>query len=250
MKRLTQALLAMLTAATLSVSGCSKSVEGESKRWETNSAKVTALQAQYPGLNGVLESRKASAKELFDAAAGLDGDAKIEKLAAANSALMSGYVRELEQIDEKMQKLREARALAAANAGDSSSRLGARVAAEDAAKAIERAEALLKKGAPDEGAAKVLIKKAADDLDAAQSAIDKVVAADKAKKDDAKKDDEATKADAKADEAAAAAKVAPWKCGYCDSENPHDVSKCSSCGASKPGADAAPPTADPAAAKK
>jgi len=246
MKRLSQALITVLTALTLSISGCSKSVEGESKKWDSNTAKVTALGAQYPGLKTALEARKASAKEVYDAAAPLDGDAKIEKLAEANSALMSGYVRQLDQLDEKMKKLRESRALAATNASDSASQLGAKVAAEDAAKVIERVEAMLKKGSPDEAAAQVLVKKASDDLDAAQKAIDKVVAADKAKKDSAKAEVEAEKSEVKADEAAAAAKVAPWKCGYCDSENPHDVTSCNSCGAARPDSAAADKKAAPA----
>ncbi len=245
MKRLSQALITVLTALTLSVSGCSKSVEGESKKWDSNTAKVTALGAQYPGLKTALEARKATAKEVYDAAASLDGDAKIEKLAEANSALMSGYVRQLDEIDAKMKKLRESRALAATNAGDSASQLGAKVAAEDAAKVIERVEAMLKKGSPDEAAAQVLVKKASDDLDAAQKAIDKVVAADKAKKDSAKAEAQAEKSEAKADEAAAAAKVAPWKCGYCDSENPHDVTSCNSCGAARPDSGAADKEAAP-----
>ncbi len=231
MQRLSKAMLTVLTALTLSLSGCSKSVEGESKRWQTNTATVNTLEAQYPGLKGALEARKASADRIFSAASGLQGDAKIDKLAEANSALMSGFVRDLQQIDEKIKKLRESRALAATNAGDAASRRGADVAAEDAAKVIARAQAMLEKGAADEATAKVLIKKASDDLDAAQKAIDKVVAADKSKKDSVKADKADAKADAKADEAAAAAKVAPWKCSYCDSENPHDVSSCNSCGA-------------------
>lgn len=238
MSRLTRALLTILTAMTLTLSGCSKSVEGESKRWESNSAKVTALAAQYPGFKGAIEAQKSSAKEIFDAASGLDGDAKIEKLSAANSALMAGFVGDLDRIEEKMKKLRESKAVAAAKAGDTSSLIGAKVAADDAEKTIERVEKLLKEGAADAAAAKALTKKALGDLDAAQKAIDAVVAADKekkdaaqAEKDEAKADKEAEKADAKAEKEAAAAKVAPWKCGYCDAENPHDATSCNSCGA-------------------
>ncbi|HGG56925.1 MAG TPA: hypothetical protein ENK31_03915, partial [Nannocystis exedens] len=231
MQRLSKAMITVLTALTLSFSGCSKSVEGESKRWQANTATVNTLEAQYPGLKGALEARKANADRIFAAAKDLKGDAKIDKLAEANSTLMSGFVRDLQQIDEKIKKLRESRALAATNAGDTASRRGAELAAADAAKVIEQAQAMLERGAADEDTAKVLIKKASDDLDAAQEAIDKVIAAAKSKKDSVKADKAAEKSDAKAEEAAAAAKVAPWKCSYCDSENPHDVSSCNSCGA-------------------
>ena len=118
-------------------------------------------------------------------------------------------------------------------AGDESSRLGAKVAAEDAKGALDRAEATLAKGASEEGAAAAVVKKIAADLDTAQSAIDKVVGADKQKKTDADADAKAkAEADTKA-KADAEAKVAPWKCEYCGHENAHDLGKCEQCGAPK-----------------
>jgi len=217
----------------LLLAACSKSVEGESKKWTANTATVTTLAAQYPGFQPALEARKQSAQKVFDDAAKLDGEQKIEKLSAANSTLMGGFVSDLNRIDTKLKKLRESRVEAASQAGDASSRLGAKVAAEDAQKTVDRVEATLKQGAKDEASANAVLKKVNADIKTAQSAVDKVLAVDKKKKDKVA-DDKKAAADTKVkDKSDAAAKTAPWTCEYCKSENPHTENKCKSCGAPK-----------------
>jgi colicin import membrane protein len=236
-------LFALLTTMLLILPACSKSVEGESRRWEVNTSRVAELEAVYPGFKGALATRKANAQKLYEAASGLGEEQKIEKLAEANKALMAGFVGDLVAIDDKIKKLRERRVEAAAETSEAT-KLAAQVAAEDAQKAIERAEAALKTGASDEASAAAVLKRVHADLDAAKAALDKVLKADKAKQEKAEaaeKEAEAAKAKAEAEEAA---KVAPWKCEYCSSENPHDATSCNSCGAPKKGADKA---AEPAA---
>lgn len=231
MQRLSRALFTWLTAAALVIGACSKTVEGESKKWEANSAKVTELAAQYPGFKPALEARKQAAKKIHDAADGLEGDAKIQKLSEANAAMMAGFVDDLDDLDDKIKHLRETRVEAASD--DAASRLGAKVAAEDAQKAIDRADATLRQGAADEASAAAVLKKIESDLDAAQAAVDKVLTAAKGKKDAAEADKKASEDAKKADSAAAEAKVAPWKCEYCGSSNAHDKTSCESCGAAR-----------------
>lgn len=236
MQSLTRALCLLLTAMMLFTFACSKSVEGESQRWTTNAARVTELGALYPGFKPALQARQQAAQQIFDAASGLGDEQKIAKLSEASGALMAGFVGDLDDIDDKMKKLRAARVDVAAKVGDTS-RLGAEVAAEEAQKTLERVEATLKSGATDEASAAAIVRQMKADLDAAQAVLDKLLAADKAKKSDAadaKKDAEAAKKDAAA---AAEAKVAPWKCAYCSSENPHDETSCKSCGAPKASGD-------------
>ncbi len=236
MKRYTSVLSAVVLAIGLSVGACSKSVEGETKKWATYSTRVTELAAQYPGFKGAIEARKQAAQKLHDAADKLEGDDKIQKLAEANTALMAGFVDELDDLDDKVKKLREARVEAAAKAGDTT-KLGAKVAAEDAQKTLDRVDAALKSGAADEAAAAAVLKKIESDIDTAQSAIDKVLEVDQAKKDEAAAAKKA-EADAKAADAKAAdEKVAPWSCEYCGNKNAHDKTSCESCGAArgKPG---------------
>jgi len=237
MKRPTSLLFELLIATTLIVGACSKSVEGESRKWDSNSVQLAELSATYPGFRPALEARKAAAAKIHDAAAGLDGDAKIAKLSEANTAMMQGFVGELDALDGQMKKLRESRVEVTTKASEAT-RLGAKVAAEDAQRALDRADTTLKAGATDETAAVAVLRKLKGDLDTAQSALNKVLEIDKAKQDktaDAKQSEASKKT---ADDAAAAAKVAPWKCSYCSSENPHDGTACKSCGA--PRAEAKP----------
>jgi hypothetical protein len=228
-------LLAWLAVVMLLLGsgGCKKSVEGETQAWKTNTEQVRGLTATYPGFKPALEARLVKATEIHDAATTLDGDAKIEKLSEANSALMSGWVRDLQGLEESMKTLRTKRVEAAAQAGDESTRLGAKVAAEDAQKALDRAQKALETGAKDEASATAVVKSVKSDIETAAKAVESVLKADKSKKDEKAAQDEAKDAKEAAAKAEADAKVAPWTCEYCKTENPHDATSCTSCGAPK-----------------
>lgn len=233
MAKLHSALLALFTAILL-VTGCSKTVEGESKAWTANVAQVNALMAQYPGMKPALEARLAAAQKSWDATGSMSGDAQIDAMAKANAELNAGFVNDLKGLDAKLKKLRESSVEVAAKAGDDSSRLGAKVAAEDAQKTVARVEKTLADGAKDEAAATAVMKKVLADIDTAQSAINKVSAVDKDKADKKAEDEKAAQDKAAADKAAADAAVADWTCEYCSTTNKHDVTACSSCGAPRP----------------
>lgn len=233
MAKLHSALLALFTAILL-VTGCSKSVEGESKAWTANVGQVNALMAQYPGMKPALEARLAAAQKSWDATSSMSGDAQIDAMAKANAELKAGFVNDLQGLDAKLKKLRESSVEVAAKAGDDSSRLGAKVAAEDAQKTVARVEKTLADGAKDEAAATAVMKKVLADIDTAQSAINKVSAVDKDKTEKKAEDEKAAQDKADADKAAADAAVADWTCEYCSTTNKHDVTACSSCGAPRP----------------
>lgn len=233
MAKLHSALLALFTAILL-VTGCSKTVEGESKAWTANVGQVNALMAQYPGMKPALEARLAAAQKSWDATSSMSGDAQIDAMAKANAELKAGFVNDLQGLDAKLKKLRESSVEVAAKAGDDSSRLGAKVAAEDAQKTVARVEKTLADGAKDEAAATAVMKKVLADIDTAQSAINKVSAVDKDKTEKKAEDEKAAQDKAAADKAAADAAVADWTCEYCSTTNKHDVTACSSCGAPRP----------------
>lgn len=222
-----RSLFTVFAAMLLMVAGCKRSVEGETQRWEAGVTEVKALAAQYPGFKPALDARLAAAQAVYDAAGSLGDEGKIAKLTEANAKLRGDFVGKLGGLADTMKKLREKRVQAAAGAGDESSRLAAKVAAEDAQKALDRADATLASGAADEAAAVAVLAKITADLEAADKAIDKVLSADADKKADAKSQADAD-AKAKAD---AEAKVAPWKCEYCGAENPHTEGSCTACGA-------------------
>ena len=230
MSILTRVVVLFFSAALL-FAGCKKTVEGEQKAYEASVADVTALKATYPGFAGVLDARLQNAKGIYDSASSLSGDAQIEKLSEANTALSGGFVSDLRTLEKKIEELRGKRVEAAAKAGDESSRLAAKVAADDAEKTLDRVEEQLKAGAKDEAGANAVVAKAKGDVETALTAVSKVLAADADKKE-AKQaaDDEKAAKEAK-DKADADAKVADWKCEYCGSTNKHDAKTCESCGA-------------------
>lgn len=233
MPTFTRFVVACLTVVLLALGGCKKSAEGETASWAANTKSIAELKAQYPGFEPALQARLDAAQAIWDGAESLADDAKIEKMAEANSTLTRGFVGDLKALQKMMEDLRKKRVEAAAQAGDESSRLGAKLAAEDAQKALDRAETSLAKGASDEAGAKAVVDKITADIKTAAAAVDNVLKTDKKKTDD-KAAKEESKAAAEADaKAAEEAKVAPWKCEFCGTENKHDAGKCESCGAPK-----------------
>lgn len=233
----TQTILRTVAALLLFVAACSKTAEGEQQRWDANVTEVQGLMAKYPGFKPALEARLAHSKTIYDEAAGLGEEAKTKKMSDANHALSGDFVRELGALEGTLEKLRKSRIEAAAKASDASSRLGADIAAQDAASTIERVEKSLATGAADEVGAKAVLEKITADVATAQAGVDSVLEVDREKKADAEADVEA---DAKA-KAEAKAEVAPWKCEYCGTENTHENGACASCGAARGSKDAKAP---------
>jgi hypothetical protein len=231
MTAISRVLVLLLAIALVLVGGCKKTVEGEQKAYEANVAEIGALKATYPGFASVLDARLEKAKGIYEASSSLSGDAQIEKLSEANAALSGGFVSELRAIEKKIDELRKKRVEAAAKAGDESSRLAAKVAADDAEKTLERVEETLKNGASDEGGATAVVGKVKADVDTALAAVTKVLESDKEKKDAQKAAADEKAAKEAKDKADADAKVADWKCEYCGTSNKHDAKTCESCGA-------------------
>lgn len=137
----------LLTLFVFGVGGCKKTVENQTAAWKSNVRTVKALQAEYPGFGPALQARLDEAEPMHEAASSLEGDGAIDKLSAANSTLMKGFVRDLDRVEKLTKDLREARVEVTAKASDPSIREGAKLAAADAEKALSRTEATLKRGA-------------------------------------------------------------------------------------------------------
>lgn len=228
-------LVLLIALAALVLSGCKPTVENQAAAWTSNNKTVEKLIAQYPGFKPALAARLATAQDAKAKADGLTGDAAAEQMQAANRTLMGGFVGKLQGLDDTLEKLRKKRVGVAAAAGDPSSRMAAKLAAEDAGKAIDRVTDALKTGAKDDSAANAVLAKITKDLAAAHKAIDAVSKVDKSKKKDKAADKKSAEDKTSADKAGAEAKVADWKCEYCSSMNKHDHTKCDSCGAPRVG---------------
>ncbi len=231
MTALRYVLLSFLLLPLLAFGGCKKTVENQTAAWKSNVASVESMMAKYPGFKPALQARLDEAKPIHEAATSLEGDAAIDKLSSANSTLMKGFVRDLDKVDDMTKKLREARVDVTAKASGKSIREGAKVAAADAEKALERTEAALKKGAKNPKDADAIVKKIISDLETAQKALDKVTGAQSDKDNKEQADKDAKDKDAKDAKEA----VADWKCEYCGKMNAHDHKDCGGCGAPKTG---------------
>ncbi|WP_428262386.1 zinc finger Ran-binding domain-containing protein [Haliangium sp.] len=237
-------------AALLCAAACSKSVEGEGKRWQRNLNSVKELSVLYPGFKGALEAQRATAEAAMKEAEAISGEEqRIEKMAAANQLLDGGFVGQLADVDRTTKKIRELIVTVSGKTKDEADRLSARQAAESAERVLSEVQTTLARGAPDPAAAAVVLKKVSADLRAATSNLDKVA---RAVRDKERKDEEANaKAGQGGDKAAAGATdpkgaggtapaAATWTCEYCDHQNAAEATTCSNCGAARPKAKSTP----------
>jgi ABC-type transporter Mla subunit MlaD len=218
-------------ALLLMVAACKKSVEGESKRWTSANRTADELIVLYPGFKAALEEQRQKAKTAMDAAEAVSEEKqRIDKMAAANTMLTSGFVGQLRDADQTIKKIREKAIEISGKATDESDRMTARQAADQATRVVVQVEGMLKQGAPDAASAAIKLRKVTEDLRAAQDNLDRAarIAQDKQRaKESAEK---AEKAPANTQQPAAEV----WTCEYCDHKNPSEATACENCGAARP----------------
>jgi len=89
----------------LLVTGCSNSVENQTKTFQAQVTQVTRYQDRYPGFKSFLEQGKQNAEKAFKEAEGLDEKAGIEKIQQASQAFGNVF-RELQRFDSLERKVR------------------------------------------------------------------------------------------------------------------------------------------------
>ena len=229
--------LAICFSLLIAVGACSKSVEGETKRWDSANRKVAELSALYPGFKTALEEQRAKATAAMDAAKQVAGkEAQIEAMASANNLLTLGFVGQLADVDAKIKRIRRKAIDVPQKATDQADRTSARAAADQATQIITSVEAQLRQGAPAVSAAKLVLRKVSNDLREAESGLDRVARVAKGK-DQAKKKAEKAAGAAGAGKAGKTGDKAPaeatWTCEYCDSVNQASANSCHNCGAAR-----------------
>lgn len=232
--RIQRICLAALCLMVLPV--CSKSVEGETKRWQKNLQKTQELEALYPGFKGAITAQRGEAQKAMDAAKAItDTEAAIEAMGKANGILMAGFMGKLAGVGATTQKISQQITTATTGAGDETDRLAAKAAADNAQRLLQSVEALLKQGAADPIGAGAIVSKAAGDLKVASNSLQRVINEAKRKKAEAQKATANTTAKPGTNAPAPAAQQAPqaqhWTCDYCQKKNLATATQCSSCGA-------------------
>jgi hypothetical protein len=222
-------LCALLFLAT----SCKKSVEGETKKFETNIKRLNDLMAQYPSFKTALESVKKDAQSKMDAASKVSGDdAKIKAMAEANSVASPQFVYQLADIEDQKNKLKSLITKATQNANDGNDREAARSARNNANDAIYDADRKLRDASVSNASdAEAVLRPVMSSLSSAMSDLNSVISTADGKKQAEKKAEKDNKAAEDTKKAEEEKKAAPVVCGYCKNSNPAGTAKCSGCGA-------------------
>jgi DNA repair exonuclease SbcCD ATPase subunit len=224
-------LVALFAVIALSLVACEKTEKGESKRWEQGLTELTELSATYPGFRGAIDLVRSKAESAMETARGIsDKEQRIEAMAIANRSLSSGFIGQLRGVDKQIKKLREQVLSLTGDAETDDEKRVLDEAKKQADATFASVDSLLKAGARTPAEASAILEKIDSDLDFAGKALKQVRDRIGARK---RAETAAVEAKAAADKAAQEA-VAPWTCGYCDHENPHDARKCSNCSADRP----------------
>ena len=227
--------LAFCLIALFAFTACKKSVEGESKRWDSGIRTVDELGVLYPSFKAALEVQRQKAIVAMDAAKSVaDEKERISKMASANNLLMGGFAGQLRDVDATIKQIRQKLVEVTGKSTDESDRLSAKQAADGAERVLADVAATLRRGAQDPASADVLLKKVTADLRAAQDNIDKVARATTDKQTAKQPQTGAQAGSGQPGTATEPAAAASWTCEYCSTANSGDATVCSNCGAAHP----------------
>ena len=232
MRKIALYALVLLVAAV----ACKKTEKGENQRWKNGVKTIDELKVWYPGFKAPLEAQLKKAQAAMDAAKAVsDEKQRVKQMSSANNMLTAGFVTQLKDIDAKKKAIQAKIVEVTGTAGDKSDRASAKQAADNAKKAVQQVEALLKKGAPDAKTANIVLKKAVGDLTAAEQVLataSNISAQKKGPQPAAGKP--GTGADAKKVPVTPPDPAKqPWTCEYCSHENAGDKHSCDNCGAAR-----------------
>ena len=216
---------------------CGPSMESENKKWTKNLSAANDLKAKYPVFAVLIDSKITEATKLWNDASGISNeDEKLQKMVSANDLLDEGSIGNLSNMQSKISDLRSKKeSLMKLKTPDLQLESRAQNAFETVEDAVKKAEKVLYMTADefniDEAPGE--IDRAWNSLNDAYSEVEiiinninnanKTVADEKARKEQQIQDDKK-----KAEEMAQ-----DIKCPYCGTMNPHDYTKCKSCGAPK-----------------
>ena len=225
--------LLIAVATVFLVASCAKpTAESETKKWEANTKTLEMLGAKYPQFKAALQVVKSESAAQWESALKVTGDEqKIEAMQAANTSAYPSFVRDLDNIEDAMEKLKD-RCSESTKGGDNSDRESLRNARNDAQRSLSEVGYLLKSRAvntPVEASA--LTEEAVKKIANATSRIEKVLRRISDKERKKKAEQKAAEDKSKSEEKAKEEAKNPIKCSYCGTMNNHDALKCSSCGA-------------------
>lgn len=87
--------------------GCERTVDSENNRWVRNKARLERLSSEYPNLAVAFSAHLQQASQVYQQAEQVSNEEeKINLMAEANRKASPTYIKQLDQLDEKVEKLR------------------------------------------------------------------------------------------------------------------------------------------------
>jgi ribosome-binding ATPase YchF (GTP1/OBG family) len=98
----------LLAILAFVITSCTRTVEGEKKRWSNNLAKIDLLSQKYPTFKTILSEVKSAAEHEFATALTTqDEEERIEKMTQANRSLNPPFVRDLNALESKAKEAKD-----------------------------------------------------------------------------------------------------------------------------------------------
>jgi phosphatidylserine/phosphatidylglycerophosphate/cardiolipin synthase-like enzyme len=230
-------LVILFCFAIFALISCGLSLESENENWKKNLEAANNLKAEYAVFKPLIDKKIEEATKLWDEAAKISNeDQKLKKMLAANDLLDAGCLANLMNMKDKISDLKSKKeSLMQLKTPDDQLESRAQRAFETVEDAIKKAEKTLYMTQADfnidEASAK--IDRAWGGLNDAYKEVEIII--DNINKennaitqDKQQKDSQVKQEKQKVEEAAK-----DIKCPYCGTLNPHNYSKCKSCGAPK-----------------
>jgi len=230
-------LFILLSIAVFSLVNCGPSMESENKAWQQNLDAAKNLKSEYPVFAALIDLKIEEATKLWNESSKITNeDQKLDKMVAANDLLDAGTIGNLQNMKSKISDLKAKKeGLMKLKTPDEQTETRAQAAFETVNNAVAKAEEVLTMSQTDFNIsdAPVKIDMAWNGLTDAYREVEIII--DNINKETKAVEDEKAKTEqqAKDEKLKAEEAVKDIKCPYCATMNPHDYSKCKSCGASK-----------------
>jgi hypothetical protein len=228
-----KANLFTLIAILFLAASCQKTVDGELKNFDANIQKLNEVAIKYPNFKAACESIKKDATDQMEAAKKLGEEtSKIEGMSAANKIASEPWIRDLSNLDSKINAIRDMITKAAQSAKDKNDSDAAWLASRQGEEAIREAKIKLETAMIyNKSDAAVIVDSVLRNLNEAEKRLAGVVktaqdkvAAEKQAATDAKDAENQKQAEEEK-------KKAPIKCGHCGQMSPAGSTQCGKCSA-------------------
>lgn len=199
-----------------------RTVEGETRAWESNLATVSVLDTMYPDFKEGIQAQLQKAREAWEKAGAISEEAqKIEQMVEANNMLGSGWMGELGEVEDRIQALHDkATELDNMTKTNSEDQESVEAAKHNVNKVVSDVRRTLELGGFSINAARSLVNNVVRNLDGMEKVLIDL--------------EERIRMNTEANMTPEGdTDITSWTCRFCERVNSHALDKCGRCGARK-----------------